>query len=414
MLTAEQNDRITQTGRETALGKAVRNYWVPAMLAADLPEAGGPPVRLTLFNEDFVVFRTKDGTLGILDEHCRHRGASLVLGRVEDCGIRCIYHGWNFAPDGTVLETPNVNDPHFKTRFKAFAYSIREAGGLAWVYLGPAEQAPELPHWPWFDLPGSNYIAAVHYLPCNYVQVIEGLVDSAHLGILHGNALGASLDSDLTYAQKVSAMQFDKAPRIEVQPTDFGFRYAAIRNTDGKDTARVTSFVAPFSVINPNGDVVTIVVPARDDLAMFFHVFWDESRALGEEPMRGEHLRFIGLDARSLRNIGVATPGDPNAPSLANNYHQDRGVMDRGESFSGLPGLIAEDVIVSVASKTVRDRSRERLAVADGAVAQLYKTFLAVADAGEAGANPPGAQIDRPARGFGIDDLSGVDWREVA
>lgn len=413
MLSREQNDRITRTGPDTALGKAARKYWVPAMLAADLPEAGGAPVRLTLFNEDFVVFRTKEGTLGILDEYCRHRGASLVLGRVEDCGIRCIYHGWNFAPDGTVLDTPNVNDPQFKTRFKALAYSIREAGGLAWVYLGPKDEEPELPHWPWFDLPASHYIPAIHYIPCNFVQVIEGLVDSAHLGILHGNALGASLDSDLTYAQKVSAMQFDKAPRIEVQPTDFGFRYAAIRNTDGRDTARVTSFVAPFSVINPNGDVVTIVVPAKDDLAMFFHVFWDESRPLGEEPMRSEHLRFIGLDPASLENIGVARPNDANAPSAANRYHQDRAAM-ASESFSGLPGLIAEDVIVSVASKPLRDRSRERLAVADGAVAQLYKTLLAVAAAGEAEGVPPGSRIGRPARGFGIDDLNGVDWREVA
>jgi phenylpropionate dioxygenase-like ring-hydroxylating dioxygenase large terminal subunit len=417
MLTAEQNERITQTGPETALGKGVRRYWVPAMLAADLPDPGGDPVRVTLFNEDFVIFRTGNGTLGMLDEYCRHRGASLSLGRVEDCGIRCIYHGWKYAADGTVLETPNVPDPVFRTRFKARAFPVREAGGLVWAYIGPDDSEPPFPHWPWFDLPSSNIIAARHFIGCNFVQILEGLVDSSHLGILHSNALGVSMDTELTYAQKVGPMQFDKAPRIEVQPAEYGFRYAAIRRTGELDTARITSFVAPFSVVNPNGDVVTIVVPARDDQSMFFHVFWDTARPLGEEPMRNEHLCFIGLDPDSLERIGVREPNDPRAPNPRNGYYQDRDAMRRGETFSGLPGLIAEDVIVSAASRPIRDRSAEMLSVADLAVTQLYRTLQAVAQAGDAGKPPPGVDIDpfsQGARGFDIPDLSGVNWREVS
>jgi phenylpropionate dioxygenase-like ring-hydroxylating dioxygenase large terminal subunit len=417
MLTIDQNERITRTGPETALGKGIRRYWFPVMVADELPKAGGDPVRVTVLNEDFVVFRTGDGTLGMLDEYCRHRGVSLVLGRVEDCGIRCIYHGWKFAADGTVLETPNIADPNFRTRFKALAYPIREAGGLAWAYLGPADLAPPFPHWPWFDLPASHIIATNHFVRCSFVQVLEGLVDSSHLGILHSNALGRTAGSELTYAQKVSTMQFDRAPTIEAQPTDFGFRYAAIRKIDDRDSARVTSFVAPFTVVNPNGDVVTIVVPARDDLSIFFHVFWNETEPLGEDPMRSEHLRFIGLDPDSLDRIGVRRPGDPRAPSAQNHYHQDRAAMLRGDSFSGLPGLIAEDVIVSVASGTRRDRSIERLSVADLAVTQLYRTLQAVADAGEAGTEPPGVAVDPradKARGYDLHDLTGVDWRETA
>lgn len=417
MLTAEQNDRITRAGPETALGKGIRRYWLPVMVADELPQAGGDPVRVTLLNEDFVVFRTGEGTLGMLDEYCRHRGASLVLGRVDECGIRCIYHGWKFAADGTVLETPNVADPNFRTRFKARAYPIREAGGLAWAYLGPEGREPPFPHWPWFDLPASHIIATNHFIQCSFVQVLEGLVDSSHLGILHSNALGVSVGSDLTYAQKVSTMQFDKAPAIEAQPTGFGFRYAAIRKIEDRDSARITSFVAPFTVVNPNGDVVTIVVPARDDLAIFFHVFWNETRPLGEEPMRGEHLKFIGLDPESLDRIGVRSPRDPRAPSLRNQFHQDRASMSRGESFSGLPGLIAEDVIVSVASGPIRDRSAERLSVADLAVSQLYRTLQAVADAGDADTEPPGLVIDPQAdkvRGYDLPDLSDLDWRETA
>src|SRR3546814_85793 len=343
MLSPEQNERITRTGPETSLGKGVRRYWVPALVADQLPEAGGDPVRVTLFNEDFVLFRAGDGTLGMLDEHCRHRGASLVLGRVEDCGIRCIYHGWKFAADGTVLETPNVADPNFKTRFKARSYPIRQAGGLAWVYLGPEGKEPPFPHWPWFDVPAGNIIATSHFIGCNFVQVLEGLVDSSHLGILHSNALGVSSGSDLNYAQKVSTMQFDKAPTLETQATEFGFRYAAIRKIDERESARITSFVAPFTVVNPNGDVVTIVVPARDDLSIFFHVFWNETQPLGEEPMRSAHLRFIGLDPDSPDRIAASSPADPPAPSASNHSHQDRGAMHSGRRFSGLPGRIYED-----------------------------------------------------------------------
>lgn len=416
MLNAKQNERITRTGPETALGMGARRYWIPTLVVDQLPAAGGDPVRITLLNEDFVVFRTDDGTLGMLDEYCRHRGASLVLGRVEDCGIRCIYHGWKFAADGTVLETPNVADPDFKTRFKARSYPIREAGGLAWAYLGPEGREPPFPHWPWFDLPAANVIATSHFIQCNFVQILEGLVDSSHLGILHSNALGVSLNSDLTYARKVSTMQFDKAPTIQAQSTGFGFRYAAIRRTGERDTARVTSFAAPFTVVNPNGDVVTIVVPARDDMSIFFHVFWSENRRLGKDPMRGEHLRFIGLDPASLDRIGVRTPGDPRAPGPGNHFHQDRDAMKRGESFSGLPGLIAEDVIVSVASGRLRDRGSERLSTADLAVGHLYRTLQAVADAGEADRDPPGIAVDPGtdgARGYDIPDLAGVDWRET-
>jgi phenylpropionate dioxygenase-like ring-hydroxylating dioxygenase large terminal subunit len=387
------------------------------IVASELPEPGGDPVKVTVFNDDFVIFRTFDGTLGMLDEYCRHRGVSLLLGRVEDCGIRCIYHGWKFSPDGSVLETPNVSDEAFRSRFAANSYPIRVAGGLGWAYLGPKGEEPPFVHWPWFDLAPSNIIATSHFIGCNFVQILEGLVDSSHLGILHTNALGASLGSDLTYAQKVSGMQFDKAPTIEVQPTEYGFRYAAIRNSGPVDSARIASFVAPFTVVNPNGDVVTIVIPSTDESSIFFHVFWDSSRLLGEEPMRSEHLKFIGLDAESLEQIGVRQPGDPRAPAVYNRYYQDRKSMREGRSFSGLPALIAEDVIVSVASRPIRDRSVEMLSKADLAVAQLYRTLQAVAQAGEEGAQPPGSNVvpaQHGIRGFDIVDLTGVEWRQAS
>jgi nitrite reductase/ring-hydroxylating ferredoxin subunit len=115
-----------------------------------------------LLGERFVAFRDSNGRIGCLDEACCHRGASLFLARVEDCGIRCIYHGWKFGVDGEVLETPNVNDPEFKTRFRMRAYPVREAGGLLWIFPGPAGAEPRFPRWPWLSLPDSHVLTSVH------------------------------------------------------------------------------------------------------------------------------------------------------------------------------------------------------------------------------------------------------------
>ena len=381
------------------MGVAARRYWIPATLSSDLPQPDCDPIRVELLGETFVAFRDTEGKIGFLDEACCHRGASLTLGRVEGCGIRCIYHGWKFAVDGTVMETPNVADPNFKTRFKARAYPTHEAGGLIWVYLGPAHQQPAFPRWRWFDIPASQRIVTVHVMECNFVQVLEGLVDSSHLGILHTNGLRATADSDLAYAVKVGTMQFDLAPRLQAEDTEFGFHYAALRSLPSEHgpvtEARVTAFVAPFTVVNANGDVVTIVVPANDERSRFFHVFWDTQRALGEEPLSSEHLAFVGLDAQSLAAYGISTriANDSARPRYSNRFHQDRESMRAG-NFSGMRGLIEEDVAVSVASGPLRDRSKERLTVADVAVSKLHRVLLGAARRAQESKDPIGINAD--------------------
>jgi len=141
MLTAEENEALCRVGPGTPMGKVLRRYWTPAFQAADLPGPDCPPVRVTVLGENFVAFRDSGGRLGFLDELCCHRGASLVLGRVEEGGIRCLYHGWKYAADGTILETPNLAAPAFRERVRHGAYPVREAGGLGWVYLAARHRA---------------------------------------------------------------------------------------------------------------------------------------------------------------------------------------------------------------------------------------------------------------------------------
>lgn len=243
MLSKEDNETISRVSPGTPMGMAFRRFWLPALLSEELPHPDCDPRRVQLLSEDFVAFRDSSGKVGLLDEYCCHRGASLTLGRVEEGGLRCIYHGWKFAVDGTVLDTPNVVDPRFKERIKARAYPVREVGGLVWVYLGASELMPEFPKWPFLNAPSSNRLAVYAVISCNYVQVIEGLVDSSHLSVLHTSPLKTTSGSELDFAKKTEHMQFNSAPRIEVEDTDFGFHYVpceASRTTKASASWRVS------------------------------------------------------------------------------------------------------------------------------------------------------------------------------
>ncbi len=420
MLSRQANQRICRVGPEQPMGRTLRRYWLPFMLAEALP-AGGDVQGVELLGERFVAWRDQDGRAGLFAEGCLHRGASMRLARAEGDGLRCIYHGWKFAVDGAVLDTPNVADPAFKARIKGRTYPVREAGGLLWAYLGPKAREPAFPWWPWMDLPDERRLLTRHVEECNFVQVIEGLVDSSHLGLLHMNGLKQSGAVDLGFAQKVSSMQRNLAPRLDVQDTPFGFYYAALRDVSGEagvqTEARVAAFFAPCGVLNPNGDIATFVVPIADDRSAFFHVFWSDTQALNREPLRSRHLGFIGLSPEVLDAFGLTddTLGRADRPNPRNNFLQDREAMRRGESWSGLPGLIEEDVAASVSAGGVRDRADELLSGADIGIVRLYRALEACVDAVEAGRDPlgiaGGVDWSTVAGTHGV--LGGPDWREL-
>jgi phthalate 4,5-dioxygenase len=381
MLTHAENELICRVGPGTGMGAAMRRYWLPALSSSELPEPGGDPVHVELLGEHFVAFRTSEGSVGLLDEACCHRGASLLLGRVEGCGIRCIYHGWKYAVDGKVLETPNVPDAKFKDRIRARAYPVREAGGLIWTYLGPADLQPRFPEWPWMNVDSSHRINAMALLTCNYLQVMEGLVDSSHLSVLHISPLSQAGQSELDFARKTEHMAFDAAPRIEAETTDFGFHYVALRDLASPEgrrvEARVAAFIAPCFIANPNGDLFFAIVPVNDVVCRFYHVWWNSERQIGEEPLRSEQLKFVGLDDEALARHGMtpATVSTALRPSRENRWHQDRERLRRGH-FTGLYSFTQEDMAVSVSGGAIRDRTKEMLSVSDIAIGRLYRVLL--------------------------------------
>ena len=412
MLSAKDNDRMCRVGPGTPMGKAIRQVWVPALLSSELPAPDCDPVHVELLGESFVAFRDSEGKVGMLDEFCCHRGASLTLGRSEDCGLRCIYHGWLFATDGTVMETPNIADPKFKTRFKAKSYPVREAGGLVWTYIGDPADMPEFYDFPYLSASASKLLPAVAIVGCNFVQVMEGLFDSSHLSVLHVSQFAGGGMADIKFTQNASPMQHNPIPRIEVEETPYGFTYGAVRDFGDTQHTNVTGFVAPFFMLNPN-DIYMAVVPMNDEKCAFYHVWYDGVQNYGEEPLSSEQLNTVGLDR--LEDYGMTRQSfyGPNRPSRANGFRQDRDAMKDGH-FTGIASFTQEDAIVCMSGGGIRDREYEHLGTADMAIAQLYRSLLKSAKQAEDGGRPLGYGMSfANVRGTHSVLPTGSDWRTL-
>jgi len=372
MLPKEKNELLTRVGPGTPMNALFRRYWMPALLSSDLPDPDGDPKSFTLLGETYVAFRDSSGRVGVFDELCCHRSASLALGRVEDGGIRCIFHGWKFAVDGTILDTPNVADPSYKTRLRAPAYPVREAGELIWVYLGPKEIEPPFREYEYMRLPPSHRMVMRMTLDCNYLQIVEGGLDSTHVGILHRD-LARSFDEKPQelpdhLQSKRQELLSDLAPELDVRDTEFGFHYAALRRAnDGTNNrhVRITAYVAPSTVMIPPNLFIVHDVPYDDTHTGWIVTHWDPDRPVDRERM----TRVMGL---YTGDIWVAGRMDQ---SRENNYRQNRGAMRNG-SWSGLYGLGPEDAAVNLSQGPILDRSKEHLVPADVACTRVRRILL--------------------------------------
>src|SRR4029450_3309164 len=228
MLTRDENELVTRVGPGTPLGETLRRYWIPACTSEQIADRDSRPVRVRLLGENLIAFRDTDGKIGVLEELCMHRGASLALGRVEDCGIRCLYHGWKFAVDGTILEEPNHPDPGFGARQKAKAYPVHEAGGIVWTYMGPKEKEPPFTRYRFMDAAEANRTVVRINVHANYLQLWEGVADSSHVGILHSDmARPGWVDKKFQSAADVmtpgTLVSDDMSPRLENERTGSRF-----------------------------------------------------------------------------------------------------------------------------------------------------------------------------------------------
>jgi phenylpropionate dioxygenase-like ring-hydroxylating dioxygenase large terminal subunit len=222
MLSKELNALLTQTGPGTPMGELMRRYWLPALLSEEIPEPDSPPAQVRMLGEELVAFRDSQGRIGLLEDHCLHRGTSLSYGRNEDSGLRCVYHGWKFDVRGCVVDTPaEPAGSRFKEKLHHRAYPTHEVAGVVFAYLGPSDRVPLFPNYSWTELPTEYTYVTKCLLECSYLQGLEGECDSAHLGFCH---------ADLTAEGRRAPYAVDVAPRYEVEETDFGLRFIALRH----------------------------------------------------------------------------------------------------------------------------------------------------------------------------------------
>jgi phthalate 4,5-dioxygenase oxygenase subunit len=378
MLSREENDLVTRVGPGTPLGNVMRRYWVPVCTSAELPHPDCAPLRLSVLGESFIAFRDTRGKVGFFDELCMHRRASLALARVEECGIRCLYHGWKFSVDGTVLETPNHADPKLKTRLKAPAYPVREAGGLIWAYLGPNEKEPPFARYRFMDAPAENRCVIRVNVNANYLQLWEGGADSSHVGILHSDAARPGwIDKTFNVNRDVlnpGAFEADdNAPQLEVENTQFGFHYAAIRQTgrseNGVDieNVRVVPLIMPWTRIIPSrATYYTIFEVAQDDESTSTFIVVDSAQPIDQDRIS----IILGLDDERYYSKDDCTF----RATWADRFGQDRERMK--SNWTGFRGLEQEDAIISLSMGPVLDRTKEHLVAADQAVVRLRRRVL--------------------------------------
>jgi len=378
MLTAEENDLLCRVEGDAPMGQIMRRHWIPACLSEEVAEADGAPVKVRLLGEDLVVFRDSEGRLGVLDEYCPHRRASLVFGRNEECGLRCLYHGWKMDVEGNVLEMASEPpESGFVQKVKMKAYPAYEAGGFVWTYMGPRETMPvfEAPAFaPSADAKVS--IVKIH-VPCNWAQIMEGQIDSAHSSSLHSSDMRpAKVDSAKAVDTHWLRPSTDKAPRLEVEKTSYGFHYAAIRrpimNANTTDYVRKTVYVAPFTaLIPPNNayNVATILAPADDNNTVFHFIAWSETGGIDQETWRKFNVAQPGIDLdRNFNNIRTRD----------NNYLQDRAQMRLG-NFTGIRGIPNQDIAMWVTMGPIADRSKEKLGASDLAVVEFRRIMVEAA-----------------------------------
>ena len=412
-LKAEINQLLTQTGPGTPMGELFRRYWLPVLQADELPEADCPPVRVKILSEPLLAFRDSADRLGLIDEACAHRGVSLWFGRNEDGGLRCAYHGWKYDVTGQCVDVPSEPVASgYAGRVKLKAYPLVERGGLLWAYLGPPDKQPPLPEHEWAMVPPSHRIISKRHQECNYLQAMEGGIDSSHVSFLHR----FTLSHDPMFKHATQSHQYnlgDTAPVFEPVESPAGLYIAARRNAgEGRYYWRITQWVMPsFTLIPPRGDHAIgghCWVPIDDENCYAFSTNHHNTRALTAEEReaceRGEgiHAPLIPGTFRPVANKD-------------NDYLIDRTAQKAGRNFSGVAGFAMQDASIQESMGPIQDRTRENLVGTDNGIIMARNRLVKAVRNLAKGIEPPGTRPeDHHVRSVSVLLPAGVAYNDAA
>jgi phenylpropionate dioxygenase-like ring-hydroxylating dioxygenase large terminal subunit len=424
MTTASDSVELTRVGPGTVMGQLMREYWIPALMSSEVAR-GGAPLRLMLLGEKLIAFRDGEGRVGVMDHRCPHRCASLFLGRNEADGLRCIYHGWKFDVAGQCIDMPNVAPQQdFKRKVGAKAYRTVERAGVVWVYMGSRAEAPPLPAFEVLGVPDAEVGVSFIQRHCNYLQALEGDVDTSHFGFLHAGHVDAD---DLAADDPILHTVAIRTPDYHIADTAWGTTYAGYRTAGpGRTSWRFGNFLFPFWAQVPNGEFASHLqvrgwVPLDDEHTMYCVLWWKR----GASAMTQEAPAF--KDGTAVGGMGRRNDFLPNstdwlgrfrlAANASNDWGMDRAAQHDNTIYSGIESIHLQDQAVTESMGAILDHSFEHLAASDLMVARTRRRLLLAARAlRDKGVPPPGAdnvEVFRDARGGYFVSDEARSWQDA-
>ena len=388
MLSSADNELFTRTGLQTPMGSLFRRFWMPVCLSEEIAEADQPPQKVTVLGESLLLFRQTDGRIGLVEPHCPHRGAGLYWGRNEECGLRCVYHGWKFTANGDCVDIPNMAQGKQRDAMmasvKLHSYPVCEAGNIVWAYLGPGE-SPPMHEFEFCDVPANARYVSKKLQECNWAQAVEGGIDTAHFSFVHKNLPGSSI-REVYEDDRARWINDDGAPRYEILEHTAGMSMAGERRADADNSYwRIAQFMLPCHSLAPGampGETFTgqSFVPI-DDLSCWIYTYaWNPERPLSDEELE----RYRG--GRSVHAMV-----DENYVPLrnrSNEYLIDRQMQKTG-NFTGITGLSEQDAAVQDSQGRIASRAREALVPSDIGVVKFRRLMIELARSLQAGKPVP-------------------------
>jgi phenylpropionate dioxygenase-like ring-hydroxylating dioxygenase large terminal subunit len=408
----EMSETLTRVGRGTPMGDLMRRYWVPALMTSEIAEADGPQVKVQLLGEKLLAFRNSDGRACLIDEFCSHRGVSLYFGRNEENGIRCAYHGVKFDGDGKCVDVPS--SPQACARMHIKAYPCVERGGIVWTYMGPADKMPAPPELEWCTLPPEHVFVSKRLQYCNYLQAMEGGIDTAHVSYVHRY----EVDSDPMH-QGVKALDYIKADGnviFEIEKNSFGLSLFGRRNGEPDSYYwRVTQWLFPwFTLIAPFGEHALgghAWIPIDDHNCWAWSINWQPKKPLTAEEREA-------MQAGKGIHVEYEAPGSfvPKA-NASNDYLMDRVAQRENRSYSGIFGFSAQDYSLQESMGPIQNHEAEQLLPTDKAIVMarrmLHEAALGLAEGIEPPALDASEQRVRPAGVLLPRDASPLEWAKA-
>lgn len=402
-MNTEMSQTLTRTGPGTPTGQLMRRYWVPILLSSEIAEPDCPPVRVQILGEKLIAFRDTSGRPGLVDEFCAHRGASLWFGRNEENGIRCSYHGLKFSVTGECVEVPSA--PQACKHMSITAYPCIERGGLLWAYMGPKDKQPAPPSVEWCTLPDSHVFVSKRLQECNYLQAMEGGIDTSHVSYVHS----FEVDDDPMH-QGTKANEYIKADGnvvFEIEKTDFGLTlYGRRKGEPDSYYWRITQWLFPwFTLIPPFGPhslAGHVWVPIDDHTCWAWSINFHPDKPLSEEERRDLEA---GRGIHCTYEEGTNVPGGSFRPKANkdNDYLMDRVAQKEKRAYSGVFGFAVQDASLQESMGPIQNHEKEKLLPTDRAIVMARRMLYEAANGLQPDTEPPAINASQQrARAAGV------------